>query len=92
MAVTANAMQHAHEDEQEDLREQLMFDPKPRGEMNALALESMRSTGWKFWAVTIVLGILVLTCLVWAWGYMIAEGLGVAGVNRPVYWGIFLWN
>jgi len=29
---------------------------------------------------------------VWAWGYMIAEGLGVAGVNRPAYWGIFLVN
>jgi molybdopterin-containing oxidoreductase family membrane subunit len=38
------------------------------------------------------LGILVLTCLVGAWGYMIAEGLGVAGVNRPAYWGIFLVN
>jgi len=92
MAVTADAMRSAHEEEQEDLREQLMFDPKPRGEMNALALESMRSAGWKFWAVTIVLVILVLTCLVWAWGYMIAEGLGVAGVNRPAYWGIFLVN
>ncbi len=92
MAVTANAMQQAHDDEQEDLREQLMFDPKPRGEMNALALESMLSAGWKFWVVTVILGILVLTCLVWAWGYMIAEGLGVAGVNRPAYWGIFLVN
>ena len=28
----------------------------------------------------------------WAWGYMIANGLGVAGVTRPVYWGIFLVN
>lgn len=92
MSVTANAMQDAYEEDQEDLREQLMFDPKPRGEMNALVLESMRSAGWKFWVLTIILAILVLTCLVWAWGYMIAEGLGVAGVNRPAYWGIFLVN
>ncbi|MGB7873663.1 MAG: NrfD/PsrC family molybdoenzyme membrane anchor subunit, partial [Anaerolineales bacterium] len=92
MTATASAMHPAHEEEQEDLREQLMFDPKPRGEMNALALESMRSTDWKFWVVTIILAILVLTCLVWAWGYMIANGLGVAGVNRPAYWGIFLVN
>jgi len=92
MAVTANAMQHAHEEEHEDPREQLMFDPKPRGEMNALAMESMHATDWKFWVVAVILAILVLTCLVGAWGYMIAEGLGVAGVNRPAYWGIFLVN
>jgi len=92
MAVTANAMAHAHEDDKEDIREQLMFDPRPRGEMNALVMESMHATNWKFWVMAIILGILVLTCLVWAWGYMIAEGLGVAGVNRPAYWGIFLVN
>jgi len=92
MSATASAMHHAHEDEYEDPREQLMFDPRPRGEMNALAMEAMHATNWKFWVVAIVLGILVLTCLVYAWGYMIAEGLGVAGVNRPVYWGIFLVN
>jgi len=86
-------MQSAHaDDEHEDPREQLMFDPKPRGEMNAMVMESMHATNWKFWVVAIFLGILVATCLVWAWGYMIAEGLGVAGVNRPAYWGIFLVN
>jgi len=70
----------------------LMFDPRPRGEMNALVMESMHTTNWKFWVVTITLGVIVLICLVGAWAYMIAEGLGVAGVNRPVYWGIFLVN
>src|SRR5512140_4031226 len=91
MAVTANALPHAHaHEEQEDPREHLMLDPKPRGEMNAMALESMMTTGWKFWVVTGFLGVIVLTCLFGVWGYMIAEGLGVAGVNRPAYWGIFL--
>ncbi len=93
MAVTANAMQGAHADEEhEDPHEHLMFDPRPRGEMNALVMESMHTTNWKFWVVTITLGVIVLICLVGAWAYMIAEGLGVAGVNRPVYWGIFLVN
>ena len=93
MAVTADAMRGAHaEEEQEDPTEQLMFDPRPRGEMNAMAMEAMHTATWKFWLVTGFLGLLVLTCLIWAWGYMIAEGLGVAGVNRPVYWGIFLVN
>ena len=93
MAVTANATPGAYaEEEHEDPREQLMFDPRPRGEMNAMAMEAMHETNWKFWVVTGFLGLVVLTCLIGAWGYMIAEGLGVAGVNRPVYWGIFLTN
>jgi Ni/Fe-hydrogenase subunit HybB-like protein len=93
MAVTANAMPGAHaEEEQEDPREHLMFDPRPRGEMNAMVMEAMHTTNWKFWVVAIFLGLTVLTCLIIAWGYMIAEGLGVAGVNRPAYWGIFLVN
>jgi Ni/Fe-hydrogenase subunit HybB-like protein len=93
MAVTADAMRGAQaEEEQEDPREQLMFDPRPRGEMNAMVMEAMHTTNWKFWVVTIFLGLIVLTCLIGAWGYMIANGLGVAGVNRPAYWGIFLVN
>jgi Ni/Fe-hydrogenase subunit HybB-like protein len=91
MAVTANAVPRSQADEEYiDHREHLMFDPKPRGEMNAMVMESMHATNWKFWTVTIILAFIVLTCLVGAWGYMIAEGLGVAGVNRPTYWGIFL--
>ena len=82
---------HAHSEEY--LREQhLMLDPLPRGQMNEMVLEAMHTTTWKFWAVTGFLAFLVLTCLVGAWGYMIAEGLGVAGVNQPAYWGIFLVN
>ncbi len=91
MAVTANALPHAHaHEDEEDPREHLMLDPKPRGEMNAMVLESMMTTNWKFWVVTGILGVIVLTCLFGAWGYMISEGLGVAGINRPAYWGIFL--
>ena len=74
-----------HHEEENDPRELLMFDPKPRGEMNALVMDAMHATNWKFWVVTVILAILVLTCLVGAWAYMIAEGLGVAGVNRPSY-------
>jgi molybdopterin-containing oxidoreductase family membrane subunit len=84
---------HTHEAREEHLREEhLMLDPKPRGEMNAMVMESMHTTSWKFWVLTISMGILVLVCLVVAWGYLIAEGLGVAGVNRPAFWGIFLVN
>jgi molybdopterin-containing oxidoreductase family membrane subunit len=87
--MTAN-LEHSHE---EHLREKhLMLDPKPRGEMNAMVMEAMHTTTWKFWVMAVILGAIVLVGLFGAWGYMIAEGLGVAGVNRPSYWGIFLVN
>jgi molybdopterin-containing oxidoreductase family membrane subunit len=81
-----------HHEEEHDPRESLMFDPLPRGVMNDMVMESMYVTSWKFWLVLGILAVLVATCFIYAWGYMIAEGLGVAGVMRPSYWGIFLVN
>src|SRR5512135_1787633 len=94
MAATAKSLPQprAQAAEQEDPREHLMHDPRPRGEMNSMVLESMHTATWKYWSVTGVLAFLVLTCLVYAWYYLIMQGLGVAGVNRPVYWAIFLVN
>lgn len=96
MATTAKhlprAASHARAEEHEDPREHLMFDPRPRGEMNAMVLESMNTATWKFWTLAGVLTFLVLTTFVYAWYYLIIEGLGVAGNNRPVFWGIFLVN
>ena len=77
-------------EEQEDPKEHLMHDPMPRGEMNSMVLDSMHSTTWKYWTLTGILTVIVLTCLFYGWYYLIMQGLGVAGVNRPVYWGIFL--
>lgn len=92
MALQAQPLSHAHESHHPDPREHLMLDPKPRGEMNAMVMDAMQSTSWKFWVISVFLGLVVLVCLFGAWGYMIMEGLGVAGVNRPAYWGIFLVN
>jgi len=69
-----------------------MHDPKPRGEMNAMVMEAMHTTPMRYWIVLAILSVIVAVCLFGAWGYLIKEGLGVAGVNRPVYWGIFLGN
>ncbi len=82
---------HTHE-KGHDHTQHLMHDPRSRGEMNAMVMEAMQTTGWKFWAAVGILGLIVLVCLFWVWGYMIQEGLGVAGTNRPAYWGIFLVN
>ena len=94
MAATAKALPQARPlaAAEEDPAEHLMHDPRPRGEMNSMVLESMHTTTWRYWTVTGILTFLVLTCLVYGWYYMIMQGLGVAGVNRPVYWAIFLVN
>lgn len=94
MAVTAKSLPNpqAHEAEAHAHRESLMFDPRPRGVMNAWVMEAMHEASWKFWAVVAFLTLIVLVFLVGAWGWMIAEGLGLAGVNRPSFWGIFLVN
>lgn len=88
----AEKSQTDHHEEEHDPREFLMFDPKPRGEMNDMVMESMMTTSWKFWVVLAILAVVVAGCFVYSWGYLIAEGLGVAGVMRPSYWGIFLVN
>jgi Ni/Fe-hydrogenase subunit HybB-like protein len=92
MAATAETLKKSHLEKHEDPHEHLMLDPKPRGEMNALVMESMHTTSWKFWILAAILAVVVAVCLFGAWGYMISEGLFLAGVNRPTYWGIFLVN
>ncbi len=42
-------LERVHQEEDEDPREHLMLDPKPRGEMNAMVMDSMHATSWKFW-------------------------------------------
>ncbi len=73
-----------------DHSEHLMLDPRPREEMNQMVMEAMRTTTRKFWIWTISLGILVAVLLVGFWGYMIATGMGVAGIRRPNMWGILI--
>ena len=93
--TTASGTAAVHEQDEHlaHLRqEHLMLDPRPRGEMNALVMDAMHTTSWKFWVIAAILGVVVAIFLFGSWGYLIANGLGVAGVNRPSYWGIFLVN
>jgi molybdopterin-containing oxidoreductase family membrane subunit len=94
MATMAESMAlpDASASEHGDPREHLMLDPRPRGEMNAMVMESMHKTSKKFWGVVIFLVLTVAFALVGAWGYMIANGMGVTGLERPEYWGIFIVN
>ena len=94
MATTAEsiAVPGISANDPEDPRSHLMLDPRPRGEMNSMVMESMKTTSKKFWGVVIFLVLTVAFALVGAWGYMIAEGMGVTGLTRPEYWGIFIVN
>jgi Ni/Fe-hydrogenase subunit HybB-like protein len=95
MAESARSLSHPltrPEEQEEDPKEHLLLDPLPRGEMNRLVMESMHTTSWKFWVVVVVLAGFVVYSIIGLWGYMIAEGLGVTGVNRTENWAIFLTN
>jgi Ni/Fe-hydrogenase subunit HybB-like protein len=85
------AKQH-HAEEHEDPREHLMHDPLPRGQMNAMVMESMHSTSPIFWVITAILAAIVVFALGYEWYVLIMEGQGAAGVTRPDYWGVFLVN
>ncbi len=76
--IAEKPLARSHEEEHEDPRKQLMFDPLPRGVMNYMVMESMYVTSWKFWAVTALLVVLVITCLVIC--------LGLHDHRRPGCW------
>lgn len=75
---------------EEDPREHLLLDPVPREEMNRMVMEAMTTTTRAYWIWVIGLGLGVVFFLFVAWGNMIATGLGLAGIRRPVFWGIFI--
>ena len=80
------------EAKEEDPHDHLLFDPRPREEMNQMVMEAMTTTTRSFWVVVGILAVLVAVCLFGAWGYMIYKGMGVAGIRRPTYWGMFIAN
>ncbi len=83
---------HAHAQEEHLRQKHLMLDPLPRGQMNAMVMEAMQTTSWKFWLVFAILTAIVIWGLGYSWVMLTLKGLGLAGVNRPSYWGIFLVN
>jgi Ni/Fe-hydrogenase subunit HybB-like protein len=76
--------------EEENPREQLMFDPLPREEMNRMVIESMTTTTRKYWIWLGVLGLGVLVLLLGFWGNQIFVGMGVTGKRRPTFWTLYI--
>ena len=85
-AEKAQPKAESHDHDEEHLREKhLMLDPLPRGEMNDMVMEAMHEPPtWKFWVIFVILAVVVAYLLFYTWGVLIIEGLGVAGVNRPI--------
>ena len=80
-------LSQAHEEEHS---QHLLLDPRPQEEMNRMVIDSMHRTGWGYWIVVAVLAALAGGGLVGAWLYQIRWGMGVAGIRRPVYWGVYI--
>ncbi len=72
-------------------RRSLLLDPRSPWDVDKDVLEPMYRTGRKFWALVIVLGVLVLTWFV-TWGVQMAWGIGITGLNRPVEWALYITN
>ena len=76
----------------EHAEEHLMHDPKPQEELNDMVMDAMKQVDLKYLATVALFGGLTAVLLFGAWGYMILTGMGVAGLRRPNYWGLFLVN
>jgi molybdopterin-containing oxidoreductase family membrane subunit len=76
-------------DVSEAIRDRLLLERRTDEEINQAVLRPMFETGPRFWLLVAVLVAIVLWGL-YAWGYQIYWGMGVAGINRPVYWGLYI--
>jgi Ni/Fe-hydrogenase subunit HybB-like protein len=54
-------------------------------------IRPIQSTGWRWYVVVVVSG-LVLLGTIGALGYQFANGLGVWGIKRPVFWALDITN
>ncbi|MEE8448481.1 MAG: NrfD/PsrC family molybdoenzyme membrane anchor subunit [Thermodesulfobacteriota bacterium] len=63
----------------------------PETKINRDLLRPVIETTGRFYLTVAILGLVVLNGLV-AFMYQMATGMGVAGLNRPVFWGLYITN
>jgi molybdopterin-containing oxidoreductase family membrane subunit len=73
----------------EAIKGRLLLERRTDREINEAVLRPMFETGPKFWLLVAVLGAIIIWGL-YAWGYQIYWGMGGAGINQPVYWGLYI--
>ncbi|UCH60166.1 MAG: polysulfide reductase NrfD [Anaerolineales bacterium] len=81
--------QDNHPDQMPEFEERLLLAERKDWEINEAVLQPMFKTGRGFWILVAILSAIVLWGF-YAWGYLIYWGMGTAGINRPVYWGLFI--
>ena len=60
-------------------------------EINRDLLKGVTETPLWYWIAVGFLAIVLLTAAI-SFGYMVNRGLGVTGLNRPIFWGFFIAN
>ncbi|MBI4446697.1 MAG: polysulfide reductase NrfD [Acidobacteria bacterium] len=60
-------------------------------DVNRDVLRILRRPGWPYFALLAIL-ILFVSWGAFAWVVQIQRGMGVAGINHPVFWGVYITN
>ena len=60
-------------------------------QINQDLLRPLYHATWRFYAAAAFFSALVLAAF-YAWGYQIYNGIGVSGLNRPVFWAFYITN
>lgn len=90
--VLPNPSKHQNNEDRhvsQEFHDRLLLEEATDDEINQAVLQPMQRTGPWFWIIVGVLVAIVLWGL-YAWIYQIYWGFGVAGINRPVYWGTYI--
>ncbi len=74
----------------EEYRKKLMLDPIPQAEMNQMVMDSLNRIDRTYLAVIGLLLLVTLVGFLGGWAYQLRWGMGVAGFQRPVYWGTYI--
>ncbi|MGW8249979.1 MAG: NrfD/PsrC family molybdoenzyme membrane anchor subunit, partial [Anaerolineales bacterium] len=87
--ILSQPQQESQPGESGEFDERLLLAERKDWEINQAVLQPMFKSGLGFWALVAILSAIVIWGL-YAWGYLIYWGMGTAGINRPVYWGLFI--
>ena len=76
-------------EEQAQYEERLLLEESTDEQINQAVLNPMFETGPKFWILVAIL-VAIVCWGIFAWIYQIYWGMGTAGINDPVYWGMYI--
>jgi Ni/Fe-hydrogenase subunit HybB-like protein len=54
-------------------------------------LRPLLQTSWRFYALVVILGSIVLFGLC-TWAYQMYNGFGITGINNPIFWAFYITN